>query len=149
MRSWRGWMCAALVSACAACGTAPSMRPETIAAAHIARTCAPWDGAAFSVSVPVGHGVDPAALPALQLSVWSSPQFDGERTVVFADGDDRAGLAFHVETPERTTPLTGEVTFRQAADGGIEGTLRLKDADGRRFERRFRGRLDGGAVMCR
>ena len=148
MTSWRVWMSAGLVLACAACGAAPPTRSEPVATARIARTCAPWDGAAFTVSVHVGHGVDPAALPGLQLSVWSSPQFDGERKVVFAEGDDRSGLAFYAETAEHTTPLTGEATFRQAADGSIEGTLRLKAADGRRFERRFRGRLDPGTVMC-
>lgn len=148
MTSWRGWMCAGLVLACAACGAAPPTRPEAVATARIARTCAPWDGAAFTVSVPAGNGVDPAALPALQLSVWSSPQFDGERKVVFAEGDDRTGVAMYAETADHATPLTGEATFRQAADGSIEGTLRLKAADGRRFEQRFHGRLDDRVVMC-
>ena len=107
MTSWRVWMSAGLVLACAACGAAPPTRSEPVATARIARTCAPWDGAAFTVSVHVGHGVDPAALPGLQLSVWSSPQFDGERKVVFAEGDDRSGLAFYAETAEHTTPLIG------------------------------------------
>lgn len=148
MASLRVWTGAALVLMCAACGAAPPTRPEAVATAQIARTCAPWDGAAFTVSVPLGNDADPAALPALQLSVWSSPQFDGERKIVFAEGDDRTGAASYAETVERATPLTGEATFRQAADGSIEGTLRLKAADGRRFERRFRGRLGDRAVMC-
>ena len=148
MMSRHVWMATGLVLACAACGAAPPTRPEAVVAARIARTCAPWDGAAFTVSVSAGSAADPAALPALQLSVWSSPQFDGERKVVFAKGDDRSGVAFYAETAERSTPLTGEATFRQAADGSIEGTLRLQAADGRRFERRFRGRLDPGTVMC-
>jgi hypothetical protein len=138
-------MCAGLVLACAACGAAPPTRPEAVATARIARSCAPWDGAAFTVSVPAADG---ASTAALQLSVWSSPQFDGERKVVFAEGDDRTGVAMYAETADHAVPLTGEATFRQAADGSIEGTLHLKAADGRRFERRFRGRLDGGAVMC-
>ncbi|MGN6153603.1 MAG: hypothetical protein ACTHOH_16600 [Lysobacteraceae bacterium] len=149
MTSWRAWMGTGLVLACTACGAVPPTRPEAAATAQIARSCAPWDGAAFTVSVPAtGDGVDPAALPALRLSVWSAPQFDGERTVVFAEGDDRTGMALYAETVDRATPLTGEATFRQAADGSIEGTLRLKAADGRRFERRFRGRLDPATAMC-
>jgi len=145
MTSWRAWMGAGLVLACAACGAAPPTRSEAVATARIARTCAPWDGAAFTVSVPATDG---ASTAALQLSVWSSPQFDGERTVVFAEGDDRTGVAMYAETADRSTPLTGEATFRQAGDGSIEGALRLKAADGRRFERRFRGRLDPATAMC-
>lgn len=148
MTSWRVWMAAGLVLACAACGAAPPTRPEVVATARIARTCAPWDGAAFTVSVPMSDGIDAAALPALRLMVWSAPQFERGQTVVFADGDDRTGAAQYAESEDSAMPLTGEATFRQAADGSIEGTLHLKAADGRRFERRFRGRLDPGAVMC-
>jgi len=148
MTSWRVWLGAGLVLACGACGAGQSTRPEAFAVADVARACAPWDGAAFSVSVPLREGADPGALPALRVMVWSPPQFEHERTVVFADGDDRTGVAQYMEAEDRATPLTGEATFRQAADGGIEGTLRLKAADGRRFERRFRGRLDDRMVMC-
>jgi len=148
MTSWRVWLGAGLVLACGACGAGQSTRPEAVAVADIARACAPWDGAAFSVSVPLREGADPAALPALRVMVWSPPRFERERTVVFADGDDRTGVAQYAESEDRATPLTGEATFRQTADGGLEGTLRLKAADGRRFERRFRGRLDDRRVMC-
>lgn len=148
MTSWRVWLGAGLVLACGACGAGQTTRQEAVAVAHIARTCAPWDGAAFSVSVPLREGADPGALPALRVMVWSPPRFEHARTVVFADGDNRTGVAQYAESEERATPLTGEATFRQAADGGIEGTLRLIAADGRRFERRFRGPLDPGVVMC-
>lgn len=148
MASWRVWMAAGLVLACGACGAGQSTRPEAVAVARIARACAPWDGAAFSVSVPLREGADATALPALRVRVWSPPRFEHARTVVFGDGDDRTGVAQYAESEDRAMPLTGEATFRQAADGGIEGTLRLKAADGRRFERRFRGPLDPGQVMC-
>ena len=57
MTSWRVWIGAGLVLACAACGAGQPTRPEAVAVADIARACAPWDGAAFSVSVPASGRV--------------------------------------------------------------------------------------------
>ncbi|MBP6750240.1 MAG: hypothetical protein KA144_11415 [Xanthomonadaceae bacterium] len=115
--------------------------------ARVEKTCAPWDGAAFVLSVRLGRSDDPMALPGLRLSVWRSPLFDRAQTVAFVEDAAEIGVVSHIDEAERSTTLEGEARFIPVANGAIEGTLNLKSTDGRRFERRFRA-PPTGTPLC-
>ena len=88
---------------------------EEIFPATINRDCAPWDGAAFTVSVPM-DGED------INISIWQSPDISLPVTFSFPDETGQVGNASLQFQVGLSQPLSGEVFFWRAdAESPVEG----------------------------
>ena len=83
----------------------PRQEPARVFPAKVNRDCAPWDGSAFTVQIPLNEGT------VLDISIWRTPEIKVPITFSFPDHSGQAGNAIlisHVGLPER---LTGKVIF--------------------------------------
>src|SRR5688500_188696 len=86
--------------------------------ATINRDCAPWDGSAFTVSVPMPDG------EIINISIWQSPDIPVPVTFSFPDDTGQVGFAYiHSDNQ-----LSGEVFFlRVDTESPVEGKFSLND----------------------
>jgi hypothetical protein len=63
---------------------------ETADQAIIYFSSAPWDGAAYSILIPLGHR-DDAIQPIISINIWGYPQFPGPETIHFSGKEDSGG----------------------------------------------------------
>jgi hypothetical protein len=111
--------------------------------ATINRECAPWDGAAFKVSVPY----DPGSM--VEISMWRSPDIKFTTAFNFADQTGKIGEAFYVSLFGTTAPLSGIVTFKQVEeDGPVQGEFNLRTDNGYRVQGKFRAIWENKTVIC-
>jgi hypothetical protein len=111
--------------------------------ATVNRDCAPWDGAAFTVSIPFGDGT------IIDLSIWKSPDIRLPTTYSFPDETGQVGnalLRLQAGLPEQ---LTGRVLFpRVEQDMAVEGEFDLLTEAGQKFKGRFEAEWGNQIVMC-
>ena len=115
---------------------------EEIFPATINRDCAPWDGAAFTVSVPMDGEV-------INISIWQSPDISFPVTFSFPDETGQVGNASLQFQVGLSQPLSGEVFFwRVDAESPVEGRFDLKDENGREFNGKFKAEWGNVTAMC-
>ena len=51
---------------------------------------APWDGAAYDIEIPLGHG-EGGAQPYLRINIWDYPEFPEPKTLHFSGKEDAGG----------------------------------------------------------
>jgi hypothetical protein len=111
--------------------------------ATIDRDCAPWDGAAFSVSIPVNDGA------VINISIYQAPDIRLPVTFSFPDEtmpDGNALLLLPVGLPEQ---LTGKVWFQRVEEGNsVEGRFNLTSERGGHFNGNFRAEWGDKVVYC-
>lgn len=97
--------------------------------ATINRDCAPWDGAAFTVSIPLNGLV-------MDISVYQSPDIRFPITFSFPDQTTgRAMTILQVGLPEE---LSGSVTFQRVEQRSpVEGKFDLVTNTGQQYKGRF------------
>jgi hypothetical protein len=119
--------------------------PEHIQAfsATVDRDCAPWDGAAFTISIPIN------SISTILISIWQSPDIKFSTTFSFPDETGRIGNAVHgiqLGSPEQ---LTGKVFIRSIEQGiPMEGEFNLFTPAGRQFNGKFIANWGDFIVMC-
>ncbi|RPJ20863.1 MAG: hypothetical protein EHM33_27550 [Chloroflexi bacterium] len=117
--------------------------PLSVFPATINRDCAPWDGSAFTVSIPVSDGA------IIATSIYQSPDIRLPVTFSFPDETMRAGnalLLLPVGVPE---PLTGKVSFPRVEQGlPVEGKFDLLTETGRQFKGSFKAEWENQPVYC-
>jgi hypothetical protein len=110
--------------------------------ATIHRDCAPWDGSAFTVSIPVAKSV-------IGISIYQSPAIQLPVKFAFPDNTGQVGnalLFLPAVTPE---PLIGKVSFQRIDEGlPVEGEFNLRTEMGQRFKGRFRAEWNRQPVYC-
>jgi hypothetical protein len=124
----------------------PGQRPEAahVYAATIQQDCAPWDGAAFSVQIPLENG------DVIEIAVWEAPLIQFGKTFSFPKESSQHGYASLVHSVEAREQLTGSVSFSGVMSGDpVEGRFELETMD---FEQHFVGRFQAGwidrIVLC-
>jgi hypothetical protein len=121
----------------------PGAGNPRVFAAVINRDCAPWDGAAFTVSI----SYDP--MVTVTISIWQSPDIKYPATFRFPDQTGRAGQAYYLPEPDALEPLTGTVTFDRVEQGlPVEGQFNLTAGRGRPFKGNFTAEWGNGIVYC-
>jgi hypothetical protein len=111
--------------------------------ATINRDCAPWDGSAFTVSVPMKDGT------IIYISIWQSPDISLPVTFSFPDETGQIGFAYILPELDPLQQLSGEVFFlRVNAEGPVEGRFDLKDHSGKQFIGKFKAEWGNGTAMC-
>src|SRR5512145_1801665 len=80
-----------------------AQQPVQVFSATVNRDCAPWDGAAFTVSILYDQK------STITISIWQSPDFDLPATYLFPDETGRVGQAYILWEIDPLIPLHGEV----------------------------------------
>jgi hypothetical protein len=117
--------------------------PGPVIAATIDRDCAPWDGSAFTVSVPWWD------TSALVVSIWRAPDIEGPVTFSFVDSVAGDGQAARRGADGSSEVLGGTVTFEGVQLGlPVVGRIRLRSAAGTVFAGTFRAEWGTTRVYC-
>jgi hypothetical protein len=111
--------------------------------ATINRDCAPWDGAAFTVS----FRYDPVT--TITISIWQSPDFTFPVTFSFPDETMRVGIAYSLPELDPLEELTGKVTFWRVEQGSpVEGEFNFVTERGKQFKGKFKAEWGNQIAMC-
>jgi hypothetical protein len=114
--------------------------------ATIDRDCAPWDGSAFTISIPVKEGISESAI---EISIWRSP--DMERPVVFSFPDQTGMSGNAIYRPQFGSPeqLNGGVFFwRVDQENPVEGEFNFTSGRGRQLNGRFKAEWGNQMAVC-
>jgi len=116
---------------------------------EVSRDCAPWDGAAFSVSIQPVAGLKKMDFPLIHVSVWQAPGLRGAAHFAFPDSTEKIGAAFIQPRSGSVTPLSGTVSFKRVMPNETtEGQFDFVDPNGRRYSGKFTATWNGKMVMC-
>ena len=116
---------------------------EQIFPATINRDCAPWDGAAFTVRMPLNDE------DVIDISIWQAPDIKFSKTFSFPDNTGQVGNASLIDPAGSYEQLTGEVWFKGVSEGQtVAGGFRLKSERGEVFEGRFAAAWEGQIALC-
>jgi len=111
--------------------------------ATINRDCAPWDGSAFTVSIPSSEGT------IINVSIWQSPDIKLPVTFSFPDETGQIGFAYILIEPDHLQELGGEVFFSHVEEGiPVEGEFNLTTESGKQFKGRFKAKWGNQVVYC-
>jgi hypothetical protein len=117
--------------------------PSPLYPATIDGDCAPWDGAAFTVSIPR----DQAAI--LNISIYQSPEIIHPVTFSFPDETMRIGSAYLLRPDGSPEQLTGKVFFAGVHTGQtVEGRFELTSTRGEKFMGTFRAEWGSQMAYC-
>lgn len=117
--------------------------PVQLYPATIDRDCAPWDGSAFTVSIP-WH---PAA--TLYVSIYRSPEITHPVTFSFPDETMSIGNAYLLLPDGSPEQLTGKIFFERLHTGrSVRGRFDLTSAGGENFMGAFRAEWGNQVVYC-
>lgn len=116
--------------------------PGSILAARVDRDCAPWDGPAFTITIPESAG-------DVMISIWQEPGLHTASRFRFPDPTGRWGSALLHTGDDRWVELRGNVALRSVTPGEpMWGRLDLTDADGWRLRGEFQAEWETLAVYC-
>jgi len=123
----------------------PFSKPELLQVfpATVMGDCAPWDGAAFTISVQYDPG------RTIIISIWKSPDISYRVTYTFPDKSGKVGNAYLAPELSSYASLEGKVTLqRVSVDTPIEGEFRLKSERGELFEGMFKAGWEDTMILC-
>ena len=111
--------------------------------ATINRDCAPWDGAAFTVSIPYDSG------SVINISIWQSPDIKLPVSFSFPDETGQVGNAVYLLASGEYKQLSGEVSFSRVVEGSpVEGEFNFTSEKGEQFKGKFKANWGDEIVMC-
>ncbi|MBV6451486.1 MAG: hypothetical protein MHPDNHAH_02228 [Anaerolineales bacterium] len=111
--------------------------------AKASRDCAPWDGAAFTVTIQYD------AETIIDISVWQSPTITMPSSFRFTDGEEQVANALIASGGGVFVPLRGTVWFERVEEGTpIEGRFRLTSERGELYEGGFVAEWESQMVYC-
>ena len=118
-------------------------QPNLVFPATINRDCAPWDGSAFTVSIPIRDGA------SITISIYQSPEITLPVTFSFPDETGRTGSTFLLLAVGAPEELNGKVSFpRIERDIPVEGKFNLFAETGEQFKGKFKAEWGNEIVMC-
>lgn len=120
-----------------------SQAPENLFPATVNPDCAPWDGAAFTVSIPY----DPVSV--MTISIWKPPVLEFPTTFSLPDDAGQVGYASILSATGPLSPLHGEVWFQSVELGRlVEGRFNLTSERGEQFKGKFIAEWEGQRAFC-
>jgi len=120
-----------------------NQEPAQVFPAKINRDCAPWDGAAFTVSFRYGP------ITTITISIWQSPDIKLPVTFSFPDKTGRVGIAYSLPELDPLEELTGKVTFWRVEEGiPVEGEFNFTSSRGEEFKGKFEAQWGEEIVYC-
>jgi len=110
--------------------------------ATIRRDCAPWDGSAFTVSIPLEEGV-------IDISIYQAPEIDLPVRFLFPDPTGNTGNALLLSSEGVPEQLNGNVSFQSVVqDSAVEGVFDLHTIADRQFKGSFVAEWINQPVLC-
>ncbi|HET9906693.1 MAG TPA: hypothetical protein VFQ23_08625 [Anaerolineales bacterium] len=120
-----------------------NQEPAQVFSATINRDCAPWDGGAFTVSIPVD------VTTTIMISIWQSPDIQHPIAFTFPDESGQTGFVYILPEIDPLQPLSGEVFFGRVEQGlPVEGEFNLTTERGEQFNGRFKAVWGDQVVYC-
>ena len=117
--------------------------PAQIFPATVNRDCAPWDGSAFTITIPMSSG------SSLDISIWRSPDIKFPVNYSFPDTTGQVGnvlLLLPVGLPQQ---LTGKVFFQRVdMENPVAGKFDLMNENGEQFKGKFVAEWENMVVYC-
>jgi hypothetical protein len=111
-------------------------------AATIHRDCAPWDGWAFTVSIPIAKSL-------IGISIYQSPDLKLPATFSFPDDTGRIGNAVRVLPATWPDQLIGRISFQRVEPGmPVEGEFDFLTDMGEQFKGKFIAEWDRQFTAC-
>jgi hypothetical protein len=111
--------------------------------ATVNRDCAPWDGSAFTVSIPYN------TTSTIMISIWQSPDIRLPIAFSFPDETGQIGFAYVLPELDPLQQLRGKVRFRRVAgESPVEGEFDLFTEAGRKFKGKFEAEWGNQIAMC-
>jgi hypothetical protein len=111
--------------------------------ATVNRDCAPWDGSAFTVSIPMSEGT------IISISIWQAPDIKLPVTFSFPDDTGQIGNASYQLASGEYKQLSGTVFFKHVEAGSsVEGRFELVTEAGQRFEGQFKADWKYTFMLC-
>ncbi len=116
--------------------------PTQMFPATIQRDCAPWDGPAFTISIPLEQS-------AIRISIYRSPEIRLPVTFSFPDATMQEGSAALHTLTRIPDPLTGTVWLRRAEQGKpVEGRFSFTMESGESLTGRFVAEWRNEIILC-
>ena len=120
-----------------------NLQPVQVFTATINRDCAPWDGSAFTVSIPYDSG------SVINISIWQSPDIKLPVTFSFPDETGQVGNAAYLLLSEEYEQLSGKVSFQRVGERSpVEGEFSFTSEKGEQFKGKFKANWGDEIVMC-
>ena len=138
-------ICVLFLVLCIAWYSLPGRRVETLQAFRgvVNRDCAPWDGAAFTVSIPLRDDA------TLAVSIWQAPEIMRPIAFIFPDDSFQVGNAALSAPDGILEQLAGEVWFERVEHGQpVEGRFHLQSERGSKFDGQFTAVWGNLVAMC-
>jgi hypothetical protein len=111
--------------------------------AVVNRDCAPWDGSAFTVSIPLPDG------SSMTISIYQSPEIQRPASFSFPDESMSQGHALLLLPVGTPVQLTGTVWFQRVEQGiPVEGRFQFLSEAGVQFEGRFIAEWGDEIIYC-
>jgi hypothetical protein len=121
----------------------PNQENRNTYPATVYRDCAPWDGAAFTVQIPLGRG------DVIDISIWKSPEIQIPITFTFPDDTGQTGNAILSHHVGQLDALSGTVRFQSVVEGQpVRGSFNLHNESGEIFEGSFEAEWDDQFFLC-
>lgn len=119
-----------------------NQEPLQVFPATINRDCAPWDGSAFTVSIPIEESI-------INVSIYQSPDIEFPVAFSFPDETMRDGIALLLLPAGFSEQLTGKVWFQRVDEKEpVQGRFRLASEKGKPFDGTFIAEWENQAVYC-
>jgi len=117
--------------------------PVQVFPATINRDCAPWDGSAFTVSIPTNDGT------IIHVSIWQSPEIKLPVRFSFPDETGQIGFAYILSELDSRQQLSGDVFFWRVEDGiPVEGEFDFTTESGKGFKGQFKAEWGNEVIYC-
>ena len=116
--------------------------PEMSFPATINRDCAPWDGSAFTISIPIRSG-------SLYISIYQSPDIQHPTTFQFPDDTMSVGNAVLMLPIDSAAQVRGSATLQPVEQGlPVEGTFDLVTETGDQLKGKFSAEWGDEIIYC-
>src|SRR5215216_6002234 len=120
----------------------PDPEPLLVLPATIDHDCAPWDGSAFTVSIPFEEG-------NLNISIYQPPDIKHPLSFSLNEGTQEIGHAIFLPTVGSPEPVTGNVSFEHVEDSiAVDGKYQLRTESGKEFLGKFKAEWGEAIVYC-
>ncbi len=117
--------------------------PAQVFPATVNRDCAPWDGAAFTLSIPIRDGT------SIDISIWQSPDITFPKTFSFPDDTSQVGNVLYRSANGEYETLSGRVWFESVSvEKPIAGRFSLKSESGGQFAGQFSAVWNHQSALC-
>lgn len=120
-----------------------NQEPAQVFSATINRDCAPWDGGAFTVLIPID------ATTTITISIWRTPDIQFPIKFTFPDESGQIGFVYILPEIDPLQPLNGDVFFWRVEQGmPVEGEFKLMTESGEKLVGRFTATWGDQVVYC-